>query len=966
MGPPNDDNQPDGTVTPVTKSSSQLLHILTYIPSNTPEIDSETRTEILEHINRDLSRILRLDFGQFWSTVLWPNESRFSVSAFLDAYLSVQSPLLFVGNLEGDGERRPVECDLVEAALAHKVFQVVIRIATAPEDPDLAGALWSVEQWATAIYDRQIVTVPWLMDVARIYARANARVIRQVFVTVLEIQRKYLANLEETADVMIDAVHCIQKKYEKSSGKGKGKGKGKEKGSSESVDFMQGGSAGGSVESLEDTDGDDPEVRTCTDVDYLTDALASIEALIVAAGKIVADLFIQHTGFVAAVVGAYEVANIVVAMAAEEHVDDLPVGGLPTGTYAAMVLGDGDIWVGSRYANNLAEKARRLKLACLALMHATINAQFFEPLGVTDETDPSTSAPPTYDSAIASPDETHQRAEQFCDFVFKLIELSPTEGPVSFLGTAPLLVDLEVDLGIAERVRVLREKSLISDDDARLDYVVMSLEHMLMFSGNAETRRVLVNKRLERQQALATQSVVVSHANANGDVVQAPPQPAYQSAAATEEYIKRTSLISQVQDLFPELGEGFIEACLIAFQDDSETVIMKILESDLPEHVNRLDRTMARTALAPQQPPPTSMALIRVPDTQQEPVQDEPADQMVPESETTLLSTRRNVFDGDEFDVFSRGRLESDKVVFGKKNENVDDVFNDRTFVSEHKEALLETQYDDYDDEYDDTYDSTDIRLAGTVELHMLDEAENMVDGKVRGAGTPNESPETKSADPFASFEAELVALYESNRGIFDASKRKTGERAKLRERTGMSDEQLEGWFKMFERDPRKTRLLQKYEWRGNRAPNENASHPTGGMAGAGERRQQQQAVGGATERGGHRGGGRGGGGGNFRGGDRGRGRGGGGGQHDSPQGSPARSVGTPEGGSSDETGSSTGQENAGRGGRGGGRGGRGRGGSGGGEEDRARKDRNKARVGNHNRREGHARKLARGMGGPM
>ena len=29
---------------------------------------------------------------------------------------------------------------------------------------------------------------------------------------------------------------------------------------------------------------------------------------------------------------------------------------------------------------------------------------------------------------------------------------------------------------------------------------------------------------------------------------------------------------------------------------------------------------------------------------------------------------------------------------------------------------------------YDDTYDSTDIKLAGTVELHMFDEDENLVD----------------------------------------------------------------------------------------------------------------------------------------------------------------------------------------------------------------------------------------------
>ena len=36
---------------------------------------------------------------------------------------------------------------------------------------------------------------------------------------------------------------------------------------------------------------------------------------------------------------------------------------------------------------------------------------------------------------------------------------------------------------------------------------------------------------------------------------------------------------------------------------------------------------------------------------------------------------------------------------------------------------------------------------------------------------------------------------------MFDVGSRKTGERAKLRSRTGMSDEQLEGWARMFERN---------------------------------------------------------------------------------------------------------------------------------------------------------------------
>lgn len=62
------------------------------------------------------------------------------------------------------------------------------------------------------------------------------------------------------------------------------------------------------------------------------------------------------------------------------------------------------------------------------------------------------------------------------------------------------------------------------------------------------------------------------------------------------------------------------------------------------------------------------------------------------------------------------------------------------------------------------------------------------------------------------------MALYTSQPDIFAMDARKTPQRNKYLQQLGLSNEQFEGWFKMFERDPRKSKILQKYEWRGNRA----------------------------------------------------------------------------------------------------------------------------------------------------
>lgn len=54
------------------------------------------------------------------------------------------------------------------------------------------------------------------------------------------------------------------------------------------------------------------------------------------------------------------------------------------------------------------------------------------------------------------------------------------------------------------------------------------------------------------------------------------------------------SLISQVKDLLPDLGEGFILACLEEHSYNVEQVINNILEDRLVPLLDKLERTMPR------------------------------------------------------------------------------------------------------------------------------------------------------------------------------------------------------------------------------------------------------------------------------------------------------------------------------------------------------------------------------------
>ncbi|XP_008947880.1 PREDICTED: activating signal cointegrator 1 complex subunit 2 isoform X2 [Merops nubicus] len=158
--------------------------------------------------------------------------------------------------------------------------------------------------------------------------------------------------------------------------------------------------------------------------------------------------------------------------------------------------------------------------------------------------------------------------------------------------------------------------------------------------------------------------------------------------------VELDSLISQVKDLLPDLGEGFILACLEEYSYNAEQVINNILEDKLVPYLDKLDRTMQR--------------------------------QLKPDP-TPLVTSRCNVFQDDEFDVFSRDSVDVSRIQKGKRREKdtTRSLLNDKRLVAEQRERY--SQYsvvveevpvqpgeaqlyrEDYEDEYDDTYDGNQV-----------------------------------------------------------------------------------------------------------------------------------------------------------------------------------------------------------------------------------------------------------------
>lgn len=269
-----------------------------------------------------------------------------------------------------------------------------------------------------------------------------------------------------------------------------------------------------------------------------------------------------------------------------------------------------------------------------------------------------------------------------------------------------------------------------------------------------------------------------------------------QSEVETEMHVHRMSQITQVQDLFPDLGAGFISKCLEEYGEDVELVVANLLGETLPPHLATADRTEPLYVAIIPHFPNKSLTLSR----SSLPSKREHAE-MAPHSTPPQLPTRRNVFDDDDFD---RLAMDVSKVSFGKNpTKNADELLRDKSNAP-NKAAILSAlaAFDSDDDERDDTYDADDV--GGTV-----DATNNEADG----VGDGNEEV--------------LFRAHQMDPKTFDrnAETRKSLLRVKLREDTGMTDEAIEGWAVMLVRNPQQRRRLEaKYAFAGQQADLEQTS----------------------------------------------------------------------------------------------------------------------------------------------
>ena len=619
-----------------------MLDFLPYItPRADPSLSPMDFSVAVDDWNESLSKALKLNTRAFWSELLQNHTLVRFLNAFLGDYAS------FRGNKD--------DLWIMELQeVVRRVFVLYHRLSESMSGPDAMAA--SEEHYpdqetpdpGSALLDRGLISTSVLMDLANIYYTSDPDTVSKIVGSVLQHTPGLITDFRSSTNTVVQIIRKVQKKFERGgSGNGTGKGKGKGKGAAESAES--------SPEPSSPKMGHEKATEAMLYASALLDISFAIDAISASSPVLAIELH-EHEEFLECLFGCYNYT--------------LPV-------LTKLLIESEELGADVR-SQPVLEFLRLRMLSIVANVLGGIYKQY-----MTDK-----------ESGLQSGEEQEAAeatlTDTLCEVIVSLYEQAPLLDHMRPMYDAPMVMDLEIQLDMSERLSKMIEGAFQGEND-RISHWVVMLHELRDF--NPATRG-FIHDHVQRQSEKMARSLSGGFygqegGRSNSTISLDPNAPqivvAPMSADQEEDYVKRTILISQLQDIFTDLGDGFLEACLLAFNDDPETVTMKLLEEDLPSELATLDRNKARylsgerpkewnqidslhvpcllsrlSLLYNRSPPhrvesaPTSMAVVKASDTVQAEDQD-------------VLATRRNIFDGDEFDMFSGNVVDKSKMSRGKR-----------------------------------------------------------------------------------------------------------------------------------------------------------------------------------------------------------------------------------------------------------------------------------------------------------
>ncbi|XP_010478129.1 PREDICTED: activating signal cointegrator 1 complex subunit 2-like isoform X1 [Camelina sativa] len=584
-------------------------------------LDPVESQRVVDLLNRELSRLLKLNPRDFWREVA----SDASLHDFLDSFLQFRSRWY---DFPFHGVKGIVAGVIVgEVELCRRVFMVLYRISSNKDPGARASDSLSLRDHEVLLQDKKLLDLPKLLDICAIYGHENAELTKSLIENAVKSQNWIPESLNMMLSHFLGILHTMHHRCTSS------------------------------LETLVSSE-DHGHKQLHSDLlevmDFINDGVVSLDAFISAYTPAVIILACPvETSY-----GSDEVLRSLVLL----H-DSL----LPSLHHGFQVLfKDGDHDSLSDISTSLNMLSTRIGSLCWNILDNCYLSN--------DVFNHETSIPAVTKMFPSRVEDPMVRADILIQTFREISGLSEQ----SVDSKNRLLQKLEKNYRIIDRLRSLQTAGWLSMEDEQLQYLSMIMLHSADTFSMKESPLLLTDG--GNTKDLMDGSAVVMQ-----------------------------SKISQIKDIFPDYGNGFLAACLEAYNQNPEEVIQRILEGTLHEDLQRLDTSLETM------PQPKTAPTLRS--------KDKGKGKLI-ESDTSSSA----IYTGQPITRPSLPASSASSTAVGRFVRKPKDdipsykILDARKESDRERNAALLAQYE-YDDEYDDSFDDLGLSVAesGTEESGAFD-----------------------------------------------------------------------------------------------------------------------------------------------------------------------------------------------------------------------------------------------------
>ncbi|KAL5559163.1 hypothetical protein UlMin_035374 [Ulmus minor] len=577
-------------------------------------LDPVESQRVVDHLNTELSRLLKLNPRDFWREVA----SDTSLHEFLDSFLQFRSRWY---DFPYHGAREMVAGVIVgEIELSRRVFMVLYRISSNKDPGARAADSLTPKDHGALLQEKRLLDLPKLLDICAIYGHENEDLTRILVGNALRAQPRIHDNMNFLMSHFLNIIHTMHQRCS----------------SSLEVLFSTG------------SRGDHGSSRLYTELlevmDFMNDAIVSMYSF--------ANAYKPAAIFFSSPVAMSYGNEELLCTLAKLHDSLLP--SFQRGFQIVLTSEEDGLVSNVNISLNML-LARIIKFGWKLLDVCYLSDEVFQddlPVPAVTKMFPANVEDPVIRADILV--QTFREISE--------ISLSTLENQ----NKDTFLQNVEKNFNITSKLENLRITGWIFMDDEQLEF----LSAMFMNSKKGTTK-----------EPPNMTSPVVSN-----------------KLPMDENSVIMESKISQIKDLFPDYGKGFLAACLEAYNQNPEEVIQRILEGTLHEDLQRLD-TMLEVI-----PKPKTEATI----SRNDKGKGKLVESVTPPSTNVPSVGRANHNEGSSVSLSSVGG----RFVRKSKTDMADAETLDRRNekVLERTAALI-SQYE-YEDEYDDSFDDLGLSVG--------------------------------------------------------------------------------------------------------------------------------------------------------------------------------------------------------------------------------------------------------------